>query len=161
MIFSMFFITHATIFTIIIIVIISLVAPLCLSRFSLHFFTKFYFFLSHDQSLTFLYSFIYRIQGCAHYCKNCLKKEITSLNFKWLIWLSQPAWQAFEREGKGSFRRERNTRGARGRREGNACQETIAFFDINIYQANVKILIGQNLIRSKQRVLIGHLHDIQ
>ena len=40
----MFFITHATIFTIIIIVIISLVAPLCLSRFSLHFFTKFYFF---------------------------------------------------------------------------------------------------------------------
>ena len=35
-------------------------------------------------------------------------------------------------------------RGARGRREGNACQETIVF-----YQANVKILIGQNLIRSK------------
>ena len=25
-----------------------------------------------------------------------------------------PAWQAFEREGKESFRRERNARGARG-----------------------------------------------
>ena len=25
-----------------------------------------------------------------------------------------PAWQAFEREGKGSFRREGNARGARG-----------------------------------------------
>ena len=48
MIFSMFFITHATFFTIIIIVIISLVAPLCLSifTFSLHFFPKFYFLIT-------------------------------------------------------------------------------------------------------------------
>ena len=73
---------------------------------------------------------------------------------------------AFEREGKGSFRkgsfgRERKARGARGRREGNACQETIVFLVINIYQANVKILVGQNLIRSKYRVLIGHIHVIQ
>ena len=52
-------------------------------------------------------------------------------------------------KGKESFRRETNARGARGRREGNACQETIVFLVINIYQANVKILIGQNLIRSK------------
>ena len=55
-------------------------------------------------------------------------------------------------KGKGSFgkgRRERNARGARGRREGNACQETIVFLVFNIYQPNVKILIGQNLIRSK------------
>ena len=29
-----------------------------------------------------------------------------------------PAWQAFEREGKGSFRREGNARGARGGGEG-------------------------------------------
>ena len=65
-----------------------------------------------------------------------------------------PAWQAFERErkgsyGKGSFRSERNARGARGRREGDACQETIVFLVFNFYQANVKVLIGQNLIRSK------------
>ena len=52
-------------------------------------------------------------------------------------------------KGKGVLS-ERNARGARGRREGNACQETIVFLVINIYQqANVKILIGQNLIRSK------------
>ena len=31
--------------------------------------------------------------------------------------MTQPAWQAFEREGKGSFRRERNAR-ERARREG-------------------------------------------
>ena len=45
----------------------------------------------------------------------------------------------------------RGTRGAReeGGRERNACQETIVFLVINIYQANVKILIGQNLKRSK------------
>ena len=48
--------------------------------------------------------------------------------------------QAFERErkgsfGKGSFRRERNARGARGRREENACQETIVFLVFNIYLA--------------------------
>ena len=53
----------------------------------------------------------------------------------------------FEREGKeslgkGSFRRERNARGARGGREGNACQETIVFLVFNIDQANFKILIG-------------------
>ena len=47
-----------------------------------------------------------------------------------------------EREGKGSFRCERNARGARGGREGNACQETIVFLVFNIHQANVKILIG-------------------
>ena len=48
---------------------------------------------------------------------------------------------AFEREGKGSFRCERNARGARGGRE-RACQKTIAFLVFNIHQANVKILIG-------------------
>ena len=32
--------------------------------------------------------------------------------------------------------------GARGGREGNACQETIVFLVFNIDQANVKILIG-------------------
>ena len=31
-----------------------------------------------------------------------------------------------------------------GTKEGNACQETIAFHIINIHQANVKILIGQS-----------------
>ena len=35
-------------------------------------------------------------------------------------------------------------RGARGGREGNACQETIVFLVFNIHQANVKILIGQS-----------------
>ena len=45
-------------------------------------------------------------------------------------------------EGKGSFGREGNARGARGGREGNACQETIVFLVFNIHQANVKILIG-------------------
>ena len=58
--------------------------------------------------------------------------------------LPKDFWQAFEREGKGSFRRERNARGARGGREGNACQETIVFLVFNIHQANVKILIGQS-----------------
>ena len=51
MIFSMFFITHATFFTIIIIVIISLVTPLCypFSRFPSIFFLNFIFYhaLSH------------------------------------------------------------------------------------------------------------------
>ena len=56
--------------------------------------------------------------------------------------VNKPAWQAIDREGKGSFRCERNARGARGGREGNACQETIVFLDFNIHQANVKILIG-------------------
>ena len=46
-----------------------------------------------------------------------------------------PAWQAFEREGKGSvgkksFNRERNARGARERREGNACQSN--YFSNNL-----------------------------
>ena len=45
----------------------------------------------------------------------------------------QPAWWAFEREGKGSFRR-----------EGNACQENLVFLVCNIHQANVKILFGQS-----------------
>ena len=44
-----------------------------------------------------------------------------------------PAWQAFEKESKGSFRRERNARSALGRREGNACQETIVFLVFNIH----------------------------
>ena len=35
-------------------------------------------------------------------------------------------------------------RGARERREGNACQETIVFLVFNIHQANVKTLIGQS-----------------
>ena len=52
-------------------------------------------------------------------------------------------------KGKGVLGERENARGARGRREGNACQETIVFLVFNIYQANVKILIGQNLIRSK------------
>ena len=52
MIFSMFFITHATFFTIIIIVIISLVVPFIhfhvfpFFTFSLHFFPKFYFLIT-------------------------------------------------------------------------------------------------------------------
>ena len=48
MIFSKFFNAHGTFFTIIIIVIISLVTPLCLSifTFSLHFFPKFYFLIT-------------------------------------------------------------------------------------------------------------------
>ena len=50
----------------------------------------------------------------------------------------------FEREGKGSFRHKRNTRGSRREREGNACQEIIVFLVFNINQANVKILIGQS-----------------
>ena len=37
----------------------------------------------------------------------------------------------------------RETRGPRGGREGNACQETIVFLVFNIHQANVRILIGQ------------------
>ena len=37
---------------------------------------------------------------------------------------------------------ERNARGVRGGREGNACQETIVFLVFKIPQANVKILIG-------------------
>ena len=62
MIFSMFFITHATFFTIIIIVIISLVTPLCypFSRFPSIFSLNF-IFLSRAKSLTFLYSFTNRI----------------------------------------------------------------------------------------------------
>ena len=56
----------------------------------------------------------------------------------------QPAWWAFEREGKGSFMREGNARGARGGREGNACQENVVFLVCNIHQANVKILFGQS-----------------
>ena len=53
-------------------------------------------------------------------------------------------WQAFEREGKGSLRRERNARGVQGGGEGNTCQETVVFLVFNIHQANVKILIGQS-----------------
>ena len=53
-------------------------------------------------------------------------------------------WQAFEREGKGSLRRERNARGVQGWGEGNTCQETVVFLVFNIHQANVKILIGQS-----------------
>ena len=34
-------------------------------------------------------------------------------------------WEAFEREGKGDFRREKSARGVQGRREGNACKDTI------------------------------------
>ena len=40
--------------------------------------------------------------------------------------------------------REMRGQGARGGREGNACQETIVFLVFNIHQANVKILIGQS-----------------
>lgn len=36
-------------------------------------------------------------------------------------------WQAFEREGKGDFRSEKSARGVQGRREGNACKDTIVF----------------------------------
>ena len=49
----------------------------------------------------------------------------------------------FKGKGKGmGILRERNARGARGGREGNACKEAIVFHVINIQQANVKILIG-------------------
>ena len=55
--------------------------------------------------------------------------KIPSPKSRWLFFPQRPkpAWQAFEREGKGSFRCERSARGARGGREGNACQETIVF----------------------------------
>ena len=36
-------------------------------------------------------------------------------------------WEAFKREGKGDFRREKSARGVQGRREGNACKDTIVF----------------------------------
>ena len=48
-----------------------------------------------------------------------------------------------EREGKGSFGRERNA-GGRASREGEAFQETIIFLVFNIHRANGKILIGQS-----------------
>ena len=53
----------------------------------------------------------------------------------------EDVWKGRERE---LFRHERNARWARGRREGNACKETIVFLNFNIRQANVKILIGQS-----------------
>ena len=61
--------------------------------------------------------------------------------------------QAFERErkgsfGKGSFRRERNARGARGRREGNAYQETIVFLVFNIYVACSRLRDGDESEKS-------------
>ena len=68
-------------------------------------------------------------------------------------WQDRLRGRRFKGKGKGALGKRvlgaRETRGARGRREGNACQETIVFLVFNIYQANVKILIGQNLIRSK------------
>ena len=54
-------------------------------------------------------------------------------------------WKGREREFYVGEKHEGRAR----REEGNACQETIVFLVFNIYQANVKILIGQNLIRSK------------
>ena len=44
--------------------------------------------------------------------------------------------------GKGVLGVRETRGGARGGREGNACQETIVFLVFNIDQANVKILIG-------------------
>ena len=44
--------------------------------------------------------------------------------------------------GKGVWGAREMRGGARGGREGNACQETIVFLVFNIDQANVKILIG-------------------
>ena len=47
-------------------------------------------------------------------------------------------------KGRGVFGVREMLRCARGRREGNACQETIVFLVFNIHQANVKMLIGQS-----------------
>ena len=65
--------------------------------------------------------------------------------------------QAFERErkgsfGKGSFRRERNARGARGRREGNACQETIVFLFFNIYVACSRLSRMVVKVKSRSKI---------
>ena len=67
----------------------------------------------------------------------------TNQNFRFVLRLAcvEDIWKGGESE---LLRRERNTRGARGGREGNACQETIVFLVFNIHQANVKILIGQS-----------------
>ena len=46
--------------------------------------------------------------------------------------------------GNGDWGAREMRGGARGGREGNACQETIVFLVFNIDQANVKILIGQS-----------------
>ena len=52
-------------------------------------------------------------------CKKHLAKTKIK-NSRFFFFFTSFAWLAFEREGKRSFRRERNARGARGRREGNA-----------------------------------------
>ena len=52
-----------------------------------------------------------------------VKKPESGILYDW----SWPAWQAFEREGKGDLGHKRNARGVRGRTEGNACQEAIVF----------------------------------
>ena len=52
-----------------------------------------------------------------------VKKPESGILYDW----SWPAWQAFEREGKGDLGHKRNARGMRGRTEGNACQEAIVF----------------------------------
>ena len=44
--------------------------------------------------------------------------------------------------GKGVLDTRQMRGGARGGREGNACQETIVFLILYIDQANVKVLIG-------------------
>ena len=57
----------------------------------------------------------------------------------------EPEWQVFEREGKEHFVHEKRARGARGRREENACKDDIVFYVINIHQMNVKMLFVQSL----------------
>ena len=49
-------------------------------------------------------------------------------------------WKGRERE----FEAREKSEGCVRRGEGNTCQETIVFLVFNIYQANVKILIGQS-----------------
>ena len=76
--FSMFFITHATFFTIVIIVIISFVIPLCLSifTFSLHNFPKIYFQI--PWLLTYFLIFFY-----LWYPRMCTKKNYFQI--PWLL----------------------------------------------------------------------------
>ena len=72
-------------------------------------------------------------------------------NYRWLQGVtSSLRGRLLKGKGKAVFGKGvLGAREARGRREGNACQETIVFRVFNIYRANVKILIGQNLIRSE------------
>ena len=83
MIFSMFFITHGTFFTIIIIVIISLVTPLCLSifTFSLHFFPKLYFLITWLVTYVLIFFYISYPRMCP-LLQKLLKKRDRQFKFQ-------------------------------------------------------------------------------